>query len=71
MARIVKRRCAAAGLDPEAYSGHSLRAGMITSAAERGIPEWRIRMTSRHSEKGTELQGLHSAHRRAQARTHQ
>ena len=57
VARIVKRRCAAAGLDPEAYSGHSLRAGMITTAAERGIPEWRIRMTSRHSEKGTELKG--------------
>ena len=57
VARIVKKRCATAGFDAEAYSGHSLRSGMITSAAERGIPEWRIRMTSRHSEKGTELRG--------------
>jgi integrase len=57
IARIVKRACDAAGLDAEHYSGHSLRAGMITSAAELGIAEWRIRMTSRHSAKSTELAG--------------
>ena len=48
IARIVKARCAAAGLDPRDFAGHSLRAGMVTSAAEQGVPEWRIRLTSRH-----------------------
>jgi integrase len=57
IARVVKRRCEAAGLDPEHFSGHSLRSGMITTAAERGVPEWKIAMTSRHSPKGTELKG--------------
>jgi hypothetical protein len=35
-ARIVKRYAAAVGLDPAIYSGHSLRAGFLTSAAEAG-----------------------------------
>jgi integrase len=48
IARIVKARCAAAGLEPREFAGHSLRAGMVTSAAEHGIAEWRIRLTSRH-----------------------
>ena len=38
----------AAGLEPRDFAGHSLRAGMVTSAAESGVSEWRIRMTSRH-----------------------
>src|SRR6185436_16728997 len=48
IARMVKARCAAAGLEATEFSGHSLRAGMVTSAAENGVPEWRIRLTSRH-----------------------
>jgi integrase len=48
IARIVKSRCVAAGLEAQEFAGHSLRAGMITSAAESGVPEWRIRQTSRH-----------------------
>jgi hypothetical protein len=48
IARIVKARCAAAGLEPREFAGHSLPAGMVTSAAEHGIAEWRIRLTSRH-----------------------
>jgi integrase len=48
IARIVKARCAAAGLEARDFAGHSLRAGMVTSAAENGVPEWRIRLTSRH-----------------------
>jgi integrase len=48
IARVVKARCAAAGLEPRDFAGHSLRAGMVTSAAESGVSEWRIRMTSRH-----------------------
>jgi integrase len=48
IARIVKARCAAAGLDAQHFAGHSLRAGMVTSAAENGVAEWKIRLTSRH-----------------------
>jgi integrase len=48
IARIVKARCAAAGLESRDFAGHSLRAGMVTSAAEQGIAEWRIPLTSRH-----------------------
>jgi integrase len=36
VARIVKRRAAAVGLDPSRYAGHSLRAGLATSAAAGG-----------------------------------
>jgi integrase len=36
VAAIVKLRTAAAGLDPKLYSGHSLRAGLATSAAKAG-----------------------------------
>lgn len=55
VARVVKRACEAAGLDPAHYSGHSLRSGLVTAAAERGLAEWRIRLTSRHSAKSREL----------------
>ena len=37
--RIVKRRAKAAGLDPARYAGHSLRAGLATSAAAAGASE--------------------------------
>ncbi|HEX2948446.1 MAG TPA: site-specific integrase [Armatimonadota bacterium] len=37
VARTVKRAAEAAGLDPEQYSGHSLRAGLATSAAIAGV----------------------------------
>jgi integrase len=39
VARIVKRRAAAVGLDPTRYAGHSLRAGLATSAAAAGAAE--------------------------------
>jgi hypothetical protein len=57
IARIIKERASALGLEAGEFSGHSLRSGMITSAAEKGVAEWRIAMTSRHSPKGRELQG--------------
>ena len=34
---IVKRRCAMAGLEPEAFSVHGLRAGFLTEAARQGV----------------------------------
>ncbi len=39
VARIVKRRARDVGLDPERYAGHSLRAGLATSAAAAGASE--------------------------------
>lgn len=36
VARIVKKRCAAAGLDAKLFSGHSLRSGFLTSASDAG-----------------------------------
>lgn len=48
VARVVKRAAEAAGLDPAQFSGHSLRAGFITSAVEAGAPVDRIRDISRH-----------------------
>jgi integrase len=46
---VVRERTAAAGLDPAPYSGHSLRAGLATSAAQAGVPTWRIRAQTRHA----------------------
>ncbi|NVN06745.1 site-specific integrase [Asaia spathodeae] len=48
VARIVKAGAKAIGLDPEIFSGHSLRAGFITSGAEAGVDALLIAETSRH-----------------------
>jgi integrase len=48
VALVVKRSSEAVGLDPRLYSGHSLRAGLITSAADAGVPERVIMAHSRH-----------------------
>ena len=39
VARMIKRRAKAIGLDPARYAGHSLRAGLATSAAAAGASE--------------------------------
>jgi integrase len=59
VARIVKRAAAAAGLDANAFAGHSLRAGFATAVAERGAPEWKIRLTTRHSAKSRQLEEVY------------
>jgi integrase len=46
---VVRERVAAAGLDPTRYSGHSLRAGLATSAAQCGVPASRIKAQTRHA----------------------
>ena len=46
--RIVKRAAARAGLDPSHYAGHSLRAGLATSAAIAGVEERAIMRQTRH-----------------------
>ena len=42
VADVVKQYAKAAGLDPAEFGGHSLRAGFVTSAAERGARADRI-----------------------------
>ena len=46
---IVKDRIAAAGIDPTGYSGHSLRAGLATSAAMAGVSMLKIRAQTGHA----------------------
>lgn len=46
--RVVKQRAAAVGLDPSQYAGHSLRAGLVTSAAKAGVSSWKIRQQTGH-----------------------
>lgn len=48
VANIIKTRAAKAGLKPEAFSGHSLRSGLATSAAAHGISSWKIREQTGH-----------------------
>lgn len=48
VARIIKIAAEGVGLDPELFSGHSLRAGFITSGAEAGADALLIAETSRH-----------------------
>lgn len=48
VALVVKRYAAAAGLDPRNYAGHSLRAGLVTSAAMNNVPEYVIQKQTRH-----------------------
>ena len=45
---IIKRRVEAAGFDPASFSGHSLRAGLATSAAMAGASSWKIRQQTGH-----------------------
>lgn len=48
IARIVKRAIAAAGIDESVFSGHSLRAGFVTSALDRKVDYFTIMRTTRH-----------------------
>lgn len=45
---ILKRRIAAAGLDPQEFSAHGLRSGYLTEAGRRGIPLLDAMQQSRH-----------------------
>jgi site-specific recombinase XerD len=48
VALIVKAHAEAAGFDPREFSGHSLRSGFLTSAAEAGADVLRMMEVSRH-----------------------
>ncbi|WP_334186765.1 site-specific integrase [Noviherbaspirillum sp.] len=49
VALIVKGYAAAIGLNAASISGHSLRAGLVTSAAMAGVPIWKIKAQSGHA----------------------
>lgn len=53
IARIVKRAIKAAGLDEAAFSGHSMRAGFITSAPDAGEDTLKVKGHSRHAKLDT------------------
>jgi site-specific recombinase XerD len=53
VARLVKQAAADAGLDPERYSGHSLRAGLATAAGDAGAGLAELMRQTRH--KSTEV----------------
>ncbi|MGH3743265.1 MAG: site-specific integrase [Mycobacteriales bacterium] len=53
VADIVKRHAATAGIDTDQVSGHSLRAGLATSAAAAGVSERVIAAATGH--KGTAM----------------
>lgn len=46
---MVKERVAAVGIDPSRYSGHSLRAGFATSAAQAGVSTLKIKAQTGHA----------------------
>ena len=48
IAHIVKKTVKSAGFDPKIFSGHSLRAGFITSAVQADVPESEIASQSGH-----------------------
>ena len=49
VSEVIRERLAAAGIDPEGYSGHSLRAGFATSAAQAGASTIKIRQQTGHA----------------------
>jgi len=50
---LIKRHVRVIGLAPEKFSGHSLRAGFVTSAARAGIATHRIRAQTGHASDAT------------------
>ena len=46
---ILRNRLTMARIDPEGYSGHSLRAGLATSAIKAGVPTHKVRAQTGHA----------------------
>jgi len=59
--RLVKRYAARIGLDPRSYSGHSLRAGFVTSAAAHHARLDKIMEVTRHRNPTTVLKYIREA----------
>jgi integrase len=50
---LLRRRLALHGLSPEGFTAHSLRAGLVTSAARAGVPVWAIQRQTGHRSEST------------------
>lgn len=61
VADIMKKHVEAAGLDPAAFGAHSLRAGFVTSGAERGADLAKIMEVSGHKDPRTVLKYIRRA----------
>jgi integrase len=46
---VLRDRLATAGIEPEGYSGHSLRAGLATSAIKAGVSTYKVRAQTGHA----------------------
>ena len=49
VSEVIRERLAAIGIDTNGYSGHSLRAGFATSAAQAGVSTLKIRAQTGHA----------------------
>ncbi len=62
VALIVKRRATAIGRDPRQFSGHSLRAGFVTSAAKGGSSTWKICQQTGHQSEAVMQRYIRDSH---------
>jgi site-specific recombinase XerD len=62
VALIVKQRAEAVGLDSRLYSGHSLRAGFVTSAAKSGASTWKICQQTGHQSEAVMQRYIRDSH---------
>jgi len=46
---VLRDRLTVAGIGPRGYSGHSLRAGLATSAIKAGVPTYKVRAQTGHA----------------------
>jgi site-specific recombinase XerD len=53
VAEVIKKLAVRAGLEPADFSGHSLRAGFVTSATEAGKNHFKIMDVTRHKSMDT------------------
>ncbi len=65
VARIIKQAARAAGLEASQYSGHSLRAGLVTQASQDGVDALGIQEVTGHKSMDTIIKYQRSAGRRA------
>ena len=62
VALVVKQRATAIGLDPHQFSGHSLRAGFVTSAAKAGASTWKICQQTGHQSEAVMQRYIRDSH---------
>lgn len=62
VALIVKQRATAIGLDSSQFSGHSLRAGFVTSAAKAGASTWKICQQTGHQSEAVMQRYIRDSH---------